>query len=61
MGTESRQRGNKNLLIVTNSAIIGAVDRKELKCLGNLHDMAMFDITKTSHSNYRTNYRTPDR
>ena len=44
MGTENRQRGNKNLLIVTNSAIIGAVDRKELKCLGNLHNMAMFDM-----------------
>ncbi len=44
MGTDNRQRGNKNLLIITNSAIIGAVEKKAITPIGSFRGMTLFDM-----------------
>ena len=44
MGTERRQRGNNNLLIITNNVIINAVDKKLISPMGKCRDMTLFDM-----------------
>lgn len=44
MGNENRQRGNNNLLIVTNNVIVSAVEKKILSTICKTRDMTIFDM-----------------